>query len=64
MDTHVTFDFAGHVSVTIAKKDYQKYTEELTFDQLCSSLGSLFIEFLELYQKNQSREIIDRLNRI
>lgn len=50
-DTYVTFDFRGNVSVNIAKKDYRKYKEEFTFDQLCSSLGNLFIEFLELYQK-------------
>jgi len=63
-DTYVTFDFKGNVSITIAKKDYQKYKEEFTFDQLCASLGNLFIEFLELYQKGKSREIIDRLNAI
>jgi hypothetical protein len=63
-DTYVTFDFKGNVSVTIAKKDYQKYKEEFTFDQLCASLGNLFIEFLELYQKGKSRKIIDKLNAI
>lgn len=63
-DTYVTFDFSGNVTVTIAKKDYQKYRKEFSFDQLCSSLGNLFMEFLELYKKNQSREIINRLNRI
>jgi len=63
-DTHVTFDYEGNVSVTIAKKDYQKYKEEFTFDQLCASLGNLFIEFLELYIKGKSKEIIDKLNAI
>ena len=63
-DTYVTFDFKGKVSVTIAKKDYQKYKEEFTFDQLCASLGNLFLEFLELYQKDKSKEIIDKLNAI
>jgi len=63
-DTYVTFDFKGNVSVTIAKKDYQKFREELTFDQLCASLGNLFIEFLKFYQKGKSREIIDRLNAV
>ena len=63
-DTYVTFDFKGNVAVTMAKKDYQKYNEEFTFDQLCASLGNLFIEFLELYQKGKSREIIDKLNAI
>ena len=63
-DTHVCFDFEGNVSVTIAKKDYQKFKEEFTFDQLCASLGELFIEFLELYKNGKSREIITKLNAI
>jgi len=60
--TYVSFDFDGKVSVNIAKKDYQKYKEELTFDQLCQSLGNLFKEFLGLYQKGESKRIIGRLN--
>jgi hypothetical protein len=63
-DTYVTFDFDGNVAVIIAKKDYQKYKEELTFDRLCASLGNLFIEFLGLYQKGKGREIIEKLNAI
>lgn len=63
-DTYVTFDYEGNVSVTIAKKDYQKYKEEFTFDQLCASLGNLFIEFLELYKKGKSKDIIEKLNAI
>jgi hypothetical protein len=61
-DTYVTFDFEGNVTVTMAKKDYQKYKEEFTFDRLCASLGNVFMEFLELYQKGRGREIIDKLN--
>lgn len=61
-DSYVSFDFDGNVSVHIAKRDYQRFKEELTFDQLCDSLGNLFKEFLELYQKDQSNKIIDRLN--
>ena len=63
-DTHVTFDYKGNISVTIAKKDYQKFKEELTFDQLCASLGNSFIEFLELYKQGKSQEIIEKLNAI
>lgn len=61
-DTYISFDFNGNVSVHIAKKDYQKYKEELTFDRLCDSFGNLFREFLELYQRSESSKIIDRLN--
>ena len=61
-DTYVSFGLDGDVSVNIAKKDYQKYKEELTFDQLCQSLGNVFKEFLELYRKGEGSKIIDRLN--
>ncbi len=61
-DTYVSFGLDGNVSVNIAKKDYQKYKEELTFDQLCQSLGNVFKEFLELYRKGKADKIIDRLN--
>ena len=63
-DTHVTFDYKGNISVTIAKKDYQKFKEKLTFDQLCASLGNLFIEFLEMYKQGKSHEIIEKLNAV
>jgi hypothetical protein len=61
-DTYVSFALDGNVSVNIAKKDYQKYKEELTFDQLCQSLGNVFKEFLELYRRGEANRIIDRLN--
>ena len=51
-----------NTSTRNAKKDYQKYKEEFTFDRLCASLGNVFMEFLELYQKGRGREIIDKLN--
>ncbi|MGB2697081.1 MAG: hypothetical protein WBD28_04380 [Candidatus Zixiibacteriota bacterium] len=60
--TYVSFDFEGKVTINIAKKDYQKYKQELTFDRLCNSLANLFREFLELYQQGKSKRIIERLN--
>ena len=66
---HLYWQAAGKDYKT-EKKSYtlsvfeEKYKEEFTFDQLCSSLGNLFIEFLDLYKKNQSSEIINRLNRV
>ena len=60
--TYVSFDKAGTVEVNIARTEYEKYKDELTFDHLCSSLGNVFIEFLQLYRENKSGEIIKRLN--
>jgi len=61
-DTYIALNYDGHVSVKIAKKDYQKYTENLTFNQLCSSFGNLFIEFFKLYQNGEGDKIIVRMN--
>jgi hypothetical protein len=34
----------------------------LAFDQLCTSLGQLFIEFFELYKKGEGIRVIDRMD--
>jgi hypothetical protein len=61
--TYISFDADGKVEVNISGKDYKKYKDELTFDQLCSSLGNLFIEFLQLFKQNKSDEILKRLDK-
>ncbi len=60
-DTRITFNNDGNVSAVISKKDYYKYRDELTFDQLCESFGQLFIEFLELYKKGDTNKILQRI---
>ncbi len=61
-NTFIDFNYSGRVSVKIAKKDYQKYTSELTFDQLCSSFANLFIDFFKLFQNGQGDKIIEQMN--
>ena len=61
-DSYISFDFAGNVAVNITRKDYRKYTEELTFDQLCASFGNLFKEFLEMYKNGEGNKIIKKMN--
>lgn len=60
--TWVNFDVDGEVSVHIAQKDYLDYRETLAFDQLCASLGQLFINFLELYSKGEGIRAVDRMD--
>ncbi len=60
----ISFDFEGNVSASISKKDYLAFTEELAFDQLCDSLGKLFIEFMEYHKKNEGERVLHRLNSI
>ncbi len=62
-DTRVIFQFNGQVSAHITEKDYKKYQEELTFDQLCSSLGNMFIEFMELYKNGEGDHILEKIKR-
>lgn len=61
-ETWVAFDFNGDVSVNISHRDYLNYNEELSFDQLCESLGNLFIEFMVMFQRGEGTRIIDRMN--
>jgi len=61
-DSWVSFDSEGNVNVSISKRDYLQYKERYSFDQLCSNLGNLFIEFFELFKNGEGIRIIDRLN--
>ena len=60
--TWVNFDMDGEVSVHISQKDYLDYREPLAFDQLCTSLGQVFIDFIELYNKGEGIRVIDRMD--
>ncbi len=62
--TWISFDYEGKVSVNISQKDYLKYKENLTFNQLCESLGHLFAEFLDLFSKGEGIRIIDRMDNL
>ena len=61
-ETWVSFDFSGDVSVNISHRDYLSYNDELSFNQLCESMGNLFIEFMEMFQRGEGIRIIDRMN--
>ena len=60
--TWVAFDHLGNVSVNISRKDYLNYKENLSFDQLCTSLGDVFIEFLEMFTRGEGVRIIGRMD--
>jgi hypothetical protein len=63
-ETWVSLDFEGNVSVNISHRDYLNYKEALAFDQLCESLGNLFIEFMEMYTRGEGVRIIDRMDAV
>jgi hypothetical protein len=57
-------DFAedGEVSVHISQKDYLDYREPLVFDQLCTSLGQIFIDFFDLVNRGEGVRVIDQMD--
>lgn len=63
-ETYVAFYDSGHISVRMAKSDYQIYKQELTFDQLCASLGNIFKEFIRLYRNGEKNKILEWLNSV
>jgi hypothetical protein len=61
-DTWVAIDYDGKVAVNITQEDYLLFKQDLDFDQLCQSVGNVFIEFLNLSQDGKESQIIDRMN--
>lgn len=61
-DTWVAINYDGNISVNITEKDYLLFKQDLNFDQLCESLGNVFIEFLELSKAGRESQIIDKMN--
>lgn len=60
--SYVAFDFEGNISVNISQQDYFLYKDRLAFDQLCTSMGQLFIGFMEHFQRGETSIIIDQFN--
>lgn len=63
-NTWIAIDKEGNITVQISKKDYLKYRQTLAFDQLVESLGQLFLDFFETYQRGEEARIIYELNRV
>jgi hypothetical protein len=62
--TYVEFDNQGNISVQITREAYEKYKEQLTFDELCRSLGFVVIKFLKLYREGKTKEILKMLKKV
>jgi alkylhydroperoxidase/carboxymuconolactone decarboxylase family protein YurZ len=58
----VAFSYDGTVTVNILQADYFMYKDMLAFDQLCQSLGDLFISFFDQYRRGEESRIIFQLN--
>lgn len=62
--TWVSFDYDGNVTVNVSQDDYYLYRDQWAFDQICASLGNLFIEFMEHYRNGSGALIIHRMNEL
>jgi hypothetical protein len=62
--SYISFDADNNLSVHISQTDYRLYKEQLTFDQLCYSLGNVFKRFLEYYKHNNESRILDELSSV
>lgn len=63
-ETWVSFDFDGNVIVNISHRDYLEFNEALSFEQLCTSLGNLFLDFVQTYHRGEGVRIIDRMDAV
>lgn len=61
-ETWVAIDFDGNVSAHIVQRDYLDYQSTLSFDQLCGSLGDLFVDFVALFCRGEGVRVIDRMD--
>jgi len=62
--SYVQFDYNQHITIHIASGDYKRFRNQLTFDQLCESMGDLFKRFLNYYINNQEARILNELKSI
>jgi signal transduction histidine kinase len=62
--TWVSISNNGNVSVNISKQDYLDYKEDLAFEQLCSALSDIIIEFIELNISGREVRIIDKMDNL
>ena len=62
--TWVSIDQDGRVSASISKDDYLLYKHRFSFDQLCASLGTLIVEFFELFKRGEGKKVIERFDNL
>jgi hypothetical protein len=61
--TYVSFGYGGDISVNFAGRDYKKYWDEITFDQLCNSFGNIVVDFFNAFIKGEGDAFFKKLNK-
>ncbi len=60
--SYVSFDESGNVTVSLKRDDYHAYRDRLSFEELCQSMASLFLSFLDLYRSGDEKEILRKVD--
>jgi len=61
--TYVSFGSEGDISVNFAQKDYKKYKDEITFNQLCNSFGNIIIDFFNAFQQKKGNSYFEKIKK-
>jgi len=59
--SYVSFNPDGSYDVHISRKDYKRYKDQLTFDELCRSLGIVMLEIYTDFRVGQTEKILKDL---
>jgi hypothetical protein len=59
--TYVSFNPDGSYDVHISRKDYKRYKDQLTFDELCRSLGIVLLDIYSDFRVGQTEKILKDL---
>jgi hypothetical protein len=59
--TYVSFSPDGSYNVHISRKDYKRYKDQLTFDELCRSLGEVVVDLYSEYRAGKQDKILKDL---
>ena len=59
--SHILIQESGKMTVYITKADYHQFRRRYNFNQLCESLGDVFIRFYNYYQEGRDNRIYTEL---
>jgi hypothetical protein len=60
--TYVSFSPDGSYDVHISRKDYKRYKKQLTFDELCRSLGEVGVDLYNEFRAGRQQIILKDLH--
>ncbi len=59
--SYVSIDASGALTVMVSEGDYRQYRATFNFDQLCASMASVFVRFMDYYREGKEQRIMNEL---